>query len=163
MSRNLSTNSDLWRGALILPGFAALTMFVFLLFDYGGPWRLPTLPKPAATSRSATVERKTVAPAPQSQTRPPAPAVQAAAPVAAPAKTAQAHAAPAHAPSTAAEALRQVLSDYRADPNRTATVAISSSGRIAVDRRDALSVFDGLPAHSIDDGAVLTASGGTGR
>ncbi len=150
------TNSlDLLRGALVLIAFAALSIGVLYLFDYGGPWRTPHLPM-RQPGVMAALERRS-GPEPAGLEHEKQAKVQAVPPAPATAATA----APARAPANAAEALRQALSAYQNDPKHTATISVSSSGRISYDGKGDLTVYDGLPARSVQNGALL--SGGSSQ
>jgi hypothetical protein len=63
---------------------------------------------------------------------------------------------------TAAQALRQVLQDYRADPKTTATITISSTGRISQTTPGPLTGHDGVPMSALDGSIVLTTGASTG-
>jgi hypothetical protein len=63
------------------------------------------------------------------------------------------------APTTAAQALHEVLRRYRKDPKHTATVTISSSGQITESAPGALTVHDGLPVEAINGSTELIGSG----
>lgn len=58
-------------------------------------------------------------------------------------------------PKSAAQALHQVLHRYRNDPRHTATVTISSSGRITETAPGALTAHDGLPVEALDGSTEL--------
>jgi hypothetical protein len=61
------------------------------------------------------------------------------------------------APATAAQALRQVLHDFRGDPRRTADITIFSSGKIAQLRQGPLT-HDELPMEAVDGAALITGA-----
>jgi hypothetical protein len=61
------------------------------------------------------------------------------------------------APATAAQALRQVLHNFRGDPKGTATITISSSGKIAQGPPGPLT-HDELPIEALDGAAMITGA-----
>jgi hypothetical protein len=62
-------------------------------------------------------------------------------------------------PSPAAQALRQVLQNYRNDPHRTATITISSTGRISAAAPGPLTAHDGLPLDALDGATIISGPG----
>jgi len=68
------------------------------------------------------------------------------------------------APRNAAEALQEVLHQYRNDPKHTATVTISSTGRIVQSAPGPLTAHDGLPIDAINGSTEMQgAAGGATR
>jgi hypothetical protein len=66
---------------------------------------------------------------------------------------------PALAPAAnASDALRQVLRSYRADPKRTATASISSSGKATLTPGQPLTGMDGLPVEALHNGTMLSGA-----
>jgi hypothetical protein len=63
----------------------------------------------------------------------------------------------APAPATAAQALRQVLHNFRGDPKGTATITISSSGKIAQISPGPLT-HDELPMEAVDGATLITGA-----
>jgi len=156
---------QMFSGVVVAAALALLTVAVFALFAHEGPWRtleylvrrLETpLPSPAPVTRSS------------SPASTPAPSPQAAAP--APSGggggnggggggggggAATGGIASGAAPGAAA-ALRQVLSEYRDNPNATTTVTVSSGGQISTGHEGGLTVQDGMPAQAYRDGTIMT-------
>jgi hypothetical protein len=64
----------------------------------------------------------------------------------------------AHPPASAAEALSQVLKSYKAVPNRTTTVSITSLGHIGPQHDGAPTFFDGLPTAPASQSALTPHS-----
>ncbi len=65
-------------------------------------------------------------------------------------------------PKTAAQALHQVLSRYRNDPRHTATVTISSGGRITETAPGPLTAHDGLPVEALAGSTELSGDAPVG-
>jgi hypothetical protein len=65
----------------------------------------------------------------------------------------------ASAPKTAAQALQQILHQYRNDPKHTATVTITSTGRIVQSGPGPLTAHDGLPVDSVNSSVEFQGSG----
>jgi len=62
------------------------------------------------------------------------------------------------APGNAAQALQQVLHEYRNDPKHTATVTISSTGRITQSAAGPLTAHDGLPIDALNGSTEIQGS-----
>jgi hypothetical protein len=150
-SRSVSFG-DTWRGAMVALAFVLVSLMVFLLFAFGRHVNLSLLTKPE--TKSEKVPRPEVSPpnAPKKDdddTQPPG----------APSASGFPGVSTSHAANNAADALRQALEDYKADPKKTTIVSISTSGHMKMNRGGELTTFDGLPADAVKGGTMLTASG----
>jgi hypothetical protein len=169
MNSPSTDNADLVRGLLIALGLIVLCAGAFLLVARNGHSHEPDI-----IDRVLTIMTP---PEPKPEKKKPAPAAGAAGA----ANPAAAGGAPASAdggpgtPSgpdssagnaaglrpvahTAAQALRQVLQDYRDDPKRTTTITISSTGRISQAKPGPLTAHDGLPMSALKGSTVLTGA-----
>lgn len=150
----LSQNTlQMLRGMLVAAAMALLTMTVFALFAHEGPWRtvaylVRKLESPLPSASQATAPRpSSVAASGQAAHAPPAASSGGGAGSGSGSVTGIAA---GSAPSAGA-ALRQVLSEYRDNPNATTTVTLSSGGRISTGHEGALTVQDGVPSGAFQD------------
>jgi hypothetical protein len=163
-------NADLVRGLLIALGLIALSAGAFLLVAHSGHNR-----KPDIIDRVMTMMAP---PPPKAEKKKPPPAAGAewsanpaamggaaggagagdGGPSGAAGGGGSASAAAGLRPvaHNAAQALHQVLQDYRNDPNKTSTVTISSTGRISQATPGQLTAHDGLPMSALNGSILLT-------
>ncbi len=145
-------NLQLLWGALVALALALLTVGVVAFFAHEGSWSLDGI-------RSWQIRRPAPEPRPAAAAAAPAAQASAAAKPAAqrPAPLPPAAPPPPKAPpANAAEALRQVLSDYRDDATHTRSVTLTSTGKITSQERAGLTVDDGLPAQSMQQGTSIS-------
>lgn len=157
MKNDFGLDADSWRGGLIALVLVGLLLGGFLLFAYHGmrPDRasiqVPWGDGKAAESRSQTPPNpSTAAPAAAAATGP--------SHVDGAARTASAR---ADTSTPVAGALRNVLQEFQhGDPKRTATVSISTDGKIHSEGSVDRTVLDGLPERAVSEGTMMTGGSG---
>jgi hypothetical protein len=159
-----SSQAETWRGAVVAVSLALLALSVFLLIAYGRQWKMPAPPRPIV--RSTPMQKpEDSSPKPGKRDRddgtaPPGVPLQSdAAEDGGGAGGLGGGSGAAQTADNAPDALRLALQGYKANPNRTATISISTSGRIGASRGGELTTLDGLPASQMRKGLMLSGTG----
>jgi hypothetical protein len=163
-----NSNAELLRGILIALGLLALSLGAFLVVASHGRTRagevfervISLVAPTAASPPAAKKPRQPIS----GGTAAPLVSPSAGAGPAQAAETASAAGGPSGAgpgaapsPASAAQALRQVLHDFRGDPRHTASITISTGGKIATGASGPLT-HDGLPMDAVDGATLITGS-----
>jgi len=168
VSTSQNINAVAWRGLLVAMALLGLCIAGFALVSSGGRIRTPAFIDEIAVmlsspARNGPVKKSRDTTPSQDQVADPGARSGLAAGGGlggSSAGGAAAHAAPPAA--NAAQALQQVLQQYRNDPKHTASVTISSTGRIMQSAPGPLTVHDGLPVEALNGSTEMqgSASGG---
>jgi hypothetical protein len=142
---------DAGRGVGVAIALVGLVLGVFFFFAYGRHWHLPNTAEP--TPRVASLQHPEGSSPKAAQDDD-----DGTAPPGAPGSSALPSSASGHTASNAADALRQVLQSYKADPQKTTNATISSTGQVRVQKGGALTSLDGLPARVVGKGTVLSGT-----
>ncbi len=151
MANSKSTSHiETWRGAAVAVALAGLTLGGFLVIAYGRHWHVP------AAAKSSPTPKKIQRPEESSpkvgknddDTQPPG----------APGAFGLPSPHTLSGAGNPGQALREAIKGYKEDPNKTATVSITTSGQLRTDPAGKLTTLDGLSASAVKQGVMLTGS-----
>jgi hypothetical protein len=180
VENDTESNSDAWRGALVVLALGSMLVGVFVLFAYGRSNEelnafkrhlarlVEIVDRPEQEKQKASVMQK-VKVDPDLGV-PPSPGRHYGSPGAGAGSGGSGNSSvpegggtgnggsplPSHQYSSAGEALKDVLETYKLDPGRTSTISISTHGKVVKEQKGALTTY-GLPTQTINEGIIVTA------